>query len=129
MSRGAGNGLGAPQSLSRACATPMPRPAPLRGPCGLLSALVRLHVRGLGAPKEQAACHEKKQGAANTNTLVQGKGSRAQDRCVAPSVAGPYSLIHVINCGNPHAYWPGGPNRFLNEEEKCTSISGVKFTR
>jgi len=112
MSRGAGNGLGAPTRHSRERATPMPAPIPLRGPCGLLSATRAIRVTGAGKPKEQAACPEK-HGAPHTNTVGQGKGSQAQGRRGAPPVTGPYSLIHVNNCGNPHAYWLSGPNRFF----------------
>lgn len=112
MSRGAGNGLGAPQSLSRASSTPMPRQTPLRGPCGRLSAFVSLRGMGAGSPKAQAPCPEK-QDATSADLVGYVKGSQAQGRCAAPTVTGPYSLIHVNNCGNPHAYWAGGPNRFF----------------
>jgi hypothetical protein len=61
MSRGAGNGLGALQSLSRAYSTPMPRPTPLRGPCGPLSATEPLRVRVAGVPKVQPACPGKQE--------------------------------------------------------------------
>lgn len=95
MSRGAGNGPGAPQSYSRELATPMPTPTPLIGPCGLLSAFETL--RGLGLALADAwASRPGKQKPMRTSAAgrARGQGKRTgRDARSAPGQGGARRLF------------------------------------